>query len=104
MTNRPSWFDFAKVRASWGQNGNENIGAFGYTSLIQTGDYRAVIDNKVMQGAKPSGYSNPNLKWETSEQTDLGIDFRLFQSFSLSIDYFDKKTKDMPKMFLQSLK
>ncbi len=95
MTNRPSWFDFAKVRASWGQNGNENIGAFGYTSLIQTGDYRAVIDNKVMQGAKPSGYSNPNLKWETSEQTDLGIDFRLFQSFSLSIDYFDKKTKDM---------
>lgn len=95
MSNLPKWFDFAKIRASWGQNGNENIGAFGYTSLIQTGDYRAVIDDKIMQGAKPTGYSNANLKWETSEQTDLGIDFRFFKSFSFSIDYFNKQTKDM---------
>jgi TonB-linked SusC/RagA family outer membrane protein len=95
MESRPSWFEFAKLRASWGQNGNENIGAFGYTSLIQTGDYRAVIDDKVVQGAKPTGYSNSNLKWETSEQTDLGIDFRMFGAFSFSVDYFNKQTKDM---------
>jgi len=95
MANRPSWFEFAKIRASWGQNGNENIGAFGYTSLIQTGDYRAVIDDKVVQGAKPTGYSNADLKWETSEQTDLGLDLRFFKSLSLSVDYFNKQTKDM---------
>jgi TonB-linked SusC/RagA family outer membrane protein len=95
MENRPAWFDFAKIRASWGQNGNEAIGSFGYTSLIVQGDLRAVIDDQIMQGAKSNGYSNQNLKWETSEQTDIGIDLRLFNSFSLSIDWFDKKTKDM---------
>jgi TonB-linked SusC/RagA family outer membrane protein len=95
LEDRPEWFEFAKIRASWGQNGNEAIGAFGYTSLIQTGDYRAVVDDQVLQGAKPDGYSNPGLKWETSEQTDLGIDIRLFNSFSFSVDYFDKQTKDM---------
>ncbi|MDR0537121.1 MAG: TonB-dependent receptor [Tannerellaceae bacterium] len=95
LESRPEWLDVIKVRGSWGQNGNENIGAFGYTSLIQTGDYRAVIDDNVVQGAKPNGYSNPGLKWETSEQTDLGVDLRLFKSFSFSVDYFDKQTKDM---------
>lgn len=95
MENRPKWFDSAKIRGSWGQNGNENIGAFGYTSLIVTGDYRAVIDGVIMQGAKPSGYSNQDLKWETSEQTDLGIDLRFFGALSVSVDWFDKKTKDM---------
>jgi TonB-linked SusC/RagA family outer membrane protein len=95
MENRPAWFDFAKVRASWGQNGNEAIGSFGYTSLIVQGDLRAVIDDQIMQGAKSNGYSNQNLKWETSEQIDIGIDLRLFNSFSFSIDWFDKQTKDM---------
>jgi TonB-linked SusC/RagA family outer membrane protein len=95
MENRPSWLAFAKIRLSWGQNGNENIGSFGYTSLIETGNYRAVVGDQLLQGAKPNGYSNPNLKWETSEQTDIGIDLRLFDSFSLSVDYFDKQTQDM---------
>ncbi|MDR3134208.1 MAG: TonB-dependent receptor [Prevotellaceae bacterium] len=95
MEDRPAWFDFAKVRASWGQNGNEAIGSFGYTSLIMQGDLRAVIDDQIMQGAKSDGYSNQNLKWETSEQTDIGIDLRLFKSLSISIDWFDKQTKDM---------
>lgn len=96
MERTSSWLDFAKLRLSWGQNGNDRIGAFGYTTTIVTGDYRAVIDNTVMQGARPSGYSNPNLKWETSEQTDLGVDLRfLNNSLSITADYFNKKTKDM---------
>jgi TonB-linked SusC/RagA family outer membrane protein len=95
MEVRPQWMDFAKLRASWGRNGNENIGSFGYTSLIQTGDYRAVIDDQILQGAKPNGYSNPNLKWETSEQTDIGLDLRFFGTLTFSVDYFDKQTKDM---------
>ncbi len=95
MKNRPSWLEFVKVRASWGQNGNESIGAFGYTSMMSMG-YNAVINGKVITGAKPSGYVNSDLKWETSEQANLGIDFRfLNNSLSFSLDYFDKKTKDM---------
>jgi len=96
MGSTASWLNFAKLRASWGQNGNDRIGAFGYTTTIVTGDSRGVIDNVIMQGAKPSGYSNPNLKWETSEQTDLGVDLRfLNNSLSVTADYFNKKTKDM---------
>lgn len=96
MERTSSWLNFMKLRASWGQNGNDRIGAFGYTTTIITGDYRAVIDNTVYQGARPSGYSNPNLKWETSEQTDLGLDLRFFNgSLSLTADYFNKTTKNM---------
>ena len=95
MENRPSWLDFAKIRLSWGQNGNERIGSFAYTSMMSQGK-NAVINGKVYTGMLPSGYANADLKWETSEQTDLGIDLRFFNSaLTFSADYFVKKTKDM---------
>lgn len=95
MEDRPSWFDFAKLRFSWGQNGNESIGAFGYTSMMSMGS-NAVVNGQVHTGAKPSGYVNSDLKWETSEQIDLGLDIRLFKNaFTFSADYFKKTTKDM---------
>jgi len=96
LSEKANFLSFAKLRASWGRNGNDRIGSFGYTTTIVTGDYRAVINDIVMQGAKPSGYSNPNLKWETSEQTDIGLDLRfLNNALSFTVDYFDKQTKDM---------
>ncbi|MDR1257963.1 MAG: TonB-dependent receptor [Tannerellaceae bacterium] len=100
MEDRPSWFEFAKIRASWGQNGNENIGSFLYTSMMSNllGGWlnvSAVSGGEVHMGMKPSGYVNQDLRWETSEQTDLGIDLRFFRSLAISVDYFNKKTKDM---------
>ena len=95
MEDSPSWLDFAKIRLSWGQNGNERIGSFAYTSMMSQGK-NAVINGKVYTGMLPSGYANADLKWETSEQTDLGIDLRFFNSaLTFSADYFVKKTKDM---------
>ncbi|MBQ8502508.1 MAG: TonB-dependent receptor [Bacteroides sp.] len=95
MENKPSWLDFAKLRFSWGQNGNERIGSFAYTSMMSQGR-NAVIAGKVYTGMLPSGYANADLKWETSEQTDLGLDLRFFNSaLTFSVDYFVKKTKDM---------
>jgi TonB-linked SusC/RagA family outer membrane protein len=96
----PSWFEFAKVRASWGQNGNENIGSFLYTSMMSNllGGWlnvSSVAGGEVHMGMKPSGYVNQDLRWETSEQTDLGVDLRFIRSLSVSVDYFNKKTKDM---------
>ena len=96
MENRPSWLDFAKIRFSWGQNGNENIGSFKFTSMMTKDGLSAVEAGKVYTGMKPSGYVNEDLKWETSEQTDLGLDLRLFNNaLTFSVDYFIKKTKDM---------
>jgi TonB-linked SusC/RagA family outer membrane protein len=95
MNNRPKWFDYAKLRLSWGQNGNENIGAFQYTTMMSQGK-NAVIAGKVYTGMLPSGYSNSDLKWETSEQTDLGLDLRFLKSsLTFSVDYYQKRTKDM---------
>lgn len=95
MEGKPDWLSFLKLRASWGQNGNESIGAFGYTSMMSMGN-NAVVNGSVVTGALTSGYVNSDLKWETSEQLDLGLDLRLLNnSLSFTFDYFKKKTKDM---------
>ena len=91
----PKWFDYGKVRLSWGQNGNENIGAFQYTTMMTQGK-NAVFGGKVYTGMLPAGYSNKDLKWETSEQTDLGLDLRFLSgALTFSADYYVKKTKNM---------
>jgi len=87
---------FLKLRASWGQNGNEEIGNFQYTSLISNQSiYYFGIDQIQYNGTQPLAIANPSLRWETSEQTDIGLDLRLFSGMlSFSTDYYIKKTKD----------
>lgn len=89
--------DLLKIRASWGKNGNEAIGAFQYTSLIQTGDsYKYVFGNSTYVGVGVSRLANEALKWETSEQYDLGVDGSFFNNRMFStIDWFYKKTTGM---------
>ncbi len=99
MESRPQWFTKAKVRASWGKNGNENIGNFRYTVNVAGGNnYPLGYPATLQYGTKPSGTPNPDLKWEESEQTDLGIDLGFFSNaLTLSVDYFNKKTNGMLK-------
>lgn len=86
-----------KVRASWGQNGSKTALAlkpFLYTSPMLTVYYPDANDNLVL-GKVPMQKDNPNLKWETSEQTDIGIDLGFLKnSMTFSVDYFVKTTKD----------
>ena len=92
------WFNFLKIRGSWGQNGNENIGAFLYTSNITTEMQSASFgkDKDIYPGLAPEQLANKNLTWETSEQTNVGMDMRFFKNaLSVTADYFIKKTKDM---------
>ncbi|MGO4771456.1 SusC/RagA family TonB-linked outer membrane protein [Flavobacterium sp. W22_SRS_FK3] len=86
-----------KLRVSWGQNGNDQIPAFSYMSTISTynKNYHFGTGTETLQtGASPDQVANPGLKWETSEQTDFGFDATLFNNFTLTFDYYDKKTKD----------
>jgi TonB-linked SusC/RagA family outer membrane protein len=103
---KPSWFNVMKIRASWGQNGNASIGNFLYMSLMDGcenyyfgGSYNPqsqTNDGSMVYGSSPGRVANPDVKWETSEQIDLGVDLRFFDSrLSFSFDYFKKKTKDM---------
>ncbi|MDR1783822.1 MAG: TonB-dependent receptor [Dysgonamonadaceae bacterium] len=93
------WISVLKIRGSWGRNGNESVGAFGYSSDVSTGGTNTVLgigsNEQIMTGAVNSRYANPSIKWETSEQTDIGFDIRFKNSLSFSFDWFDKKTKDM---------
>lgn len=103
---KPSWFNVMKIRASWGQNGNASIGNFLYMSLMDGGEnyyfggsynpQSQTNDGTMVYGSSPGRVANPDVKWETSEQIDLGVDLRFFDSrLSFSFDYFKKKTKDM---------
>ena len=85
-----------KIRVSWGQIGNQAIdgGAYRSTYSLNSGYY---LFGGGFQLAGGKGYmGNPDVKWETTEQTDIGIELGFFDNkLTLSTDYFYKKTSDM---------
>ncbi len=98
MDNITSVMNFGKLRASWGQNGNQRIPNFIYTSNIEylsQGYYFG--PNKLVSSptAIPQNVPNPDVTWETSEQLNIGLDSRFFSSkLGLSFDWYKKTTKD----------
>jgi len=90
--------DFAKLRASWGQNGNQSIDNFIYSSQIAyvfPGYFFG--DTKPVSGttAYPAKVPNPDVTWETSEQLNIGFDARLLDSrLGVTFDWYKKTTKD----------
>lgn len=97
MSDTRNWLSNLKLRASWGKNGNDNIGDFGYTSLTAMGNNVLFGKDAVKyNGSKAERLANPDLKWEESEQTDLGIDLGFFNNaLTFSADYYIKKTNGM---------
>ncbi len=97
MEGKADWLSTAKVRASWGKNGNEEIGDFRYT--VNTSMGNNVLfgkDATKFIGSKANGLANPDLKWEESEQTDIGIDLGfLDNAVTFTVDYYKKKTNGM---------
>ncbi len=91
------WLNNAKLRFSWGKNGNENIDDFAYTSLTSMGnDYYFGTGNVKNHGSKANRLPNPDLKWEESEQTDIGLDLGFFNNaLTFTVDYYVKKTNGM---------
>ena len=93
----PEWINNIKLRGSWGKNGNENIGNFMYIALANSGN-NAAFGKPVLvaNGVKPSVLANPDLKWEESRQTDIGLDLGfLSNALTFSVDYYDKRTDGM---------
>jgi len=99
------WMDFLKVRASWGQVGNQSIDDFQYAAPISTST-NVSSDNPAAnyvfgttlvntQGSYQVRYANPSVKWETSEQTDIGFDAYFLNSrLGVNADFYVKTTKD----------
>jgi len=90
--------NFLKLRASWGQVGNQNARAFQYLSTIKSNNTNYIFgdtEGVLTPGAYPDRLSNLDLKWETSEQIDFGFDARfLNNALSVTFDYYNKKSKD----------
>lgn len=100
LSGTRDWLSFLKLRASWGQNGSTtSLGGYRWNvSIGSTGSF-VVGDNSnfyYINGYGPTATGNNQLKWETSEQTNIGVDIRMLNSrLSASADYFNKETKDL---------
>lgn len=98
MASTADVLDFAKLRASWGQNGNQSIDNFIYSSQIAyvfPGYFFG--DTKPVSGttAYPAKVTNPDVTWETSEQLNIGFDARMLNSrLGVTFDWYKKTTKD----------
>ena len=100
MKPAASWLDFLKLRFSWGQVGNANINCYQYLAPVTTSNTNynfgatGGTDAWVM-GAYTERLANEKVKWETSEQYNVGLDARfLRQRLSLTLDGYIKSTKD----------
>ncbi len=86
-----NWLSFLKLRGSFGLTGN----ADGFGNFAQLGLYGAAKYNNA-SGLIPTQLANPELKWEKSEQVDIGIDFGLFNNrLTGEIDYYVRNTNDL---------
>ena len=92
-------FTYLKFRASYGVNGSvSGLGGYRYATNLSLGSYYGANDNEAPTlTAYPSTIlANPDLKWETSVQLDLGLDARFFNDrLSFTVDYFNKNTRDL---------
>ncbi|MFL1013211.1 TonB-dependent receptor [Flavisericum labens] len=90
--------NFFKLRGSWGQVGNQNVDAFQFLAPIQTSTTNYNFGNEegvLTPGAYPNRLANPDLAWETSEQTNIGFDARLFNNtLNVNFDWYKKTNKD----------
>lgn len=85
-----------KLRASYGQLGNQEIGLYPYSSLVETGNITYVFGDQVVTGAQLVENGNSNIKWETTTQTDYGIEMGFLEDkITLVADYYNKRTEDV---------
>lgn len=85
---------FTKLRASWGQTGNNQIGDFGSIALVEPENY--VIDGQLTSGSYTRTSPNPDLSWETNTALNLGIDLGFLDNkLLLTAEYYNSKTTDL---------
>lgn len=89
-----------KLRGGWGEVGNQNIGLFRYLNTYSAGsitqDAGYPFGGVIVPGLAPQGLPNPNLQWETTTQTNFGVDASFLEGkINLSVDYYNKKSGDL---------
>jgi TonB-dependent starch-binding outer membrane protein SusC len=99
LASTSGWLNSLKIRASWGQVGNQRVRSFQYLAPIQfrnTNYSFGPEEGALTPGAYPSRLSNASLGWETSEQTNIGIDAKFLSGkLTATLDWYTKTTKDL---------
>ena len=111
MESTRSWLDYFKLRVSWGQVGNQNIDNYQYTAPITSSNTHYIFGTSYGSeaqsgywGSYPSRLANKYVTWETSEQTNIGIDARFLRSrLSVNADFYNQNNKRLVGLQLQSL-
>ncbi len=102
VINRENFWDMdavslLKLRGSWGQNGNDKIGDYSFSTIVNAGQNYSFGPNEIItNGNVPLVSANPDLKWETSTQTNVGVDVEMYDGkINFVADYYIKNTSDM---------
>jgi len=94
FVKRLGWFDDLKLRTSIGRTGNQDIG--NYRALATLGSSTYLFNGVKVVGYSPSTLANPNLKWESTSQGNIGLDLSLLRSrLLLTGDVYNKTTRDL---------
>jgi TonB-linked SusC/RagA family outer membrane protein len=93
--NNLTWLNNLKIRGSYGQLGNQNIGIYPYQPIIDLIDNYSFNNENLSVGAAQTRMNNPDIKWETTTITDFGIDLMVFKGVSMTFDWYKKRTKDI---------
>lgn len=89
-----TWLDMLKVKASYGEQGNDNIGNFRYTNTYN------IVNSNNMPGATPDSMGNEDITWEKNGNFNAGVEFSMFNGrFTGNIEAFYRKTSDMLMFF-----
>lgn len=87
-----SWIDELKLRASWGKLGNQQIGSnYPFAPTVSL-DPRYISNDQIQNGAAILSLANTGISWETTAMSNIGLDARISKKFSVSFDYYQKKT------------
>lgn len=89
------WLNHLKLRASWGRLGNQNISNYYNGSDILTSGQNYSLGGTLYSGVAVTQMTNKELTWETAQQLDFGIDLVLKNKLEITVDFFDKRTKNL---------
>jgi len=99
MKSTQNWLDYLKLRVSYGENGNREIGRYAALSNLSSSSYVYVTSGGVTYNGstiQASNLSNPDLKWERNSSFNYGFDYSILRGkVSGSVDFYDRITKDL---------
>ncbi len=95
MESARPWLDMLKIRASWGKLGNQNINSYYVGNDILSTGTNYSFGGSLASGVAIKSLTNKETTWETTSQTDIGIDLNLHNGIYATIDYFYKKTDNI---------